>query len=179
MPQGHGAVQIPTFPNARYLVSRTEYDHFTRPEFTGERRQIFTDSLKPILDHKLLELLNVPAKGFDVSPDIRLVSTPGHTPGHVSVELTSAGKVAMISGDVLHHPIQLAHSEWNCNFDADAEQAVSTRRIFLDKLADSDTLIIGTHFPAPTVGWIRRDGDTYRFQAAQEQGWKTAGDGCS
>jgi glyoxylase-like metal-dependent hydrolase (beta-lactamase superfamily II) len=92
-----------------------------------------------------------------------LEPTPGHTPGHVSVCIRSRGERAVITGDVMHHPYQIARPALCPIVDFDAEQSRATRRSFLERYADQPTLVIGTHFAGPTAGRIVRDGDTYRF----------------
>jgi glyoxylase-like metal-dependent hydrolase (beta-lactamase superfamily II) len=90
--------------------------------------------------------------------------TPGHTPGHVSVAIESRGEQALITGDMIHHPCQIAHPEWSPTFDVDPAAAATMRRSVLDRVADRPVLVIGTHFAAPTAGHVRRDGRAYRFE---------------
>ncbi|MGK4455976.1 MBL fold metallo-hydrolase, partial [Klebsiella pneumoniae] len=79
-----------------------------------------------------------------------LFPTPGHTPGHVSVLIRSRGEEAVITGDMMHHPIQLIDPLRQGNFDMDKEQAARTRQAFVQRFADSKSLIIGSHFADPT-----------------------------
>ncbi len=99
-----------------------------------------------------------------ISPEIRLTPTTGHTPGHVSVLIESEGERAMITGDIMHHPVQIAHPDWAPSFDSDKNAAIATRRRVLGEVADEPILVIGTHFAAPTAGRVRRDGGAYRFE---------------
>ena len=94
---------------------------------------------------------------------MRLESTPGHTPGHVSVHVTSRGEEAGITGDMIHHPCQIAHPEWSTTADVDPDLSAVTRTRFLDSYADRPVLVIGTHFAGPTAGKLVRDGDSYRL----------------
>jgi glyoxylase-like metal-dependent hydrolase (beta-lactamase superfamily II) len=96
-----------------------------------------------------------------ISPEIRLLPSPGHTPGHVSVMIESEGERAVITGDMTHHPCQLAHPDWS--LDNDPEPATLTRRRLFAEWADQTVLVIGTHFAAPTAGRIVRDGAAFRF----------------
>jgi glyoxylase-like metal-dependent hydrolase (beta-lactamase superfamily II) len=82
----------------------------------------------------------------------------------VSVRISSAGEDAVITGDLMHHPCQMARPEWASSFDYDADQARATRRAFLERYADQPVLIIGTHFADPTAGRIVRDGKVYRLE---------------
>jgi glyoxylase-like metal-dependent hydrolase (beta-lactamase superfamily II) len=151
---------VPTFPNARYLIGRTEYDHW-RAEAHGEAPAIMSDSVQPIFEAGLADLV---AMDHRISPEIRLAPTAGHTPGHVSVMIESEGQRAMITGDIMHHPCQIAHPEWAPSFDVDKAAAIATRRRVLAEVADQPILVIGTHFAAPTAGHVRRDGAAYRME---------------
>jgi glyoxylase-like metal-dependent hydrolase (beta-lactamase superfamily II) len=151
---------VPTFPKARYLIGRAEYEHW-RSEASGEAPAIMGDSVQPIFDAGLADLVEMDHR---ISPEIRLTPTAGHTPGHVSVLIESEGQRAMISGDIMHHPCQIAHPEWAPSFDVDKAAAIATRRRVLAEVADQPILVIGTHFAAPTAGHIRRDGAGFRME---------------
>jgi glyoxylase-like metal-dependent hydrolase (beta-lactamase superfamily II) len=151
---------VPTFPNARYLIGRREYEHWRAAE--GEELQtILAENVQPIFDAGLAQLVEPDHR---LSDEICLIPTPGHTPGHVSVVIESAGERAVISGDFLHHPCQIARPEWSSIADSDPEEARMTRRRIVDAVARDQSLFIGTHFPAPTAGRIVRDGDGFRFE---------------
>ena len=98
-----------------------------------------------------------------LSAEVRLIPTPGHTPGHVSVMIESEGEVAMITGDAVHHPSQLAYPDWSPPFDSDGKASAVMRRKMFEDTADKPILVIGTHFAAPTAGHVVRDGQAYRF----------------
>ena len=150
---------MPTFPNARYLVGRKEWEHWSAsPE--GPNRDVQDDSVRPIFEAGLADLVETDHR---VTPEVRLEPTPGHTPGHVSVRIVSRGEEAVITGDLMHHPVQCAEPEWASRFDVDAEAARRTRRQFLEKHADRPVLVLGTHFATPTAGRIVRDGAVFRF----------------
>jgi glyoxylase-like metal-dependent hydrolase (beta-lactamase superfamily II) len=153
----------PTFTRARHIVSETEFGYWaTRPEReTADDRAGFEDSVRPVLDAGLVDLVTDDHKVHD---GIRLVPTPGHTPGHVSVSVESAGRHAIISGDAIHHPCQIAHPEWNVHADFDPELARRTRVELLGRCADSGTLLIGSHFPSPTAVLIARNGRGFTVQ---------------
>lgn len=152
---------VPTFPNARYLIGRTEFEHWTA-EGDDEQQAILSDSVQPILDAGLAEFV-----GLDhvISPNVRLTPTTGHTPGHVSVAIESRGERAVITGDMTHHPCQLAHPHWSPSFDSDPHAAAATRARMFGEWADQPILVIGTHYAAPTAGHVKRDGDAFRFEA--------------
>lgn len=149
---------VPTFPNARYLFGRTEWEHWKdEPEEFGP---VITDSVRPILDAGLADLVEGDHR---ITDEVRLEPTPGHTPGHVSVRILSKGEEAVITGDMMHHPYQVARPTLSPSVDHDAEKSRATRRRFLESCADRPVLVIGTHFATPTAGRVVRDGDTYRF----------------
>jgi glyoxylase-like metal-dependent hydrolase (beta-lactamase superfamily II) len=148
----------PTFPRARYLIGRREYEFWNTTE-DGEQRAMLGDSIKPLFDAGLVQLVEV---DHVISPEIGLAPSIGHTPGHVSVVVESAGERAVITGDLLHHPSQFAHPDW-CFGDNDPKAAALTRARLFAEWADQKTLVIGTHFPAPTAGHVVRDGAAFRF----------------
>ncbi|POX37449.1 MBL fold metallo-hydrolase [Streptomyces sp. Ru73] len=156
---------VPTFPHARYLVAREEWAYWSGVELDAARRQMFSDSVHPVRDHGLLDQVDVPATGTEIAPGVTLVPTPGHTPGQVAVRLTDGGRSALITGDCIHHPVQLNRPGLASCVDIDPDLAVRTRRDLLASLAGSDTLVLGSHFPPPTAGVVRRDGSGYRLVA--------------
>jgi glyoxylase-like metal-dependent hydrolase (beta-lactamase superfamily II) len=155
---------VPTFPRARYCFGRREFEHAREEAEAGapltEGGVILADSVKPIFDAELAELVEMDAR---LSPEVRLMPTPGHTPGHVSVVIESRGERAVITGDLMHHPSQIARPHWSSGFDTDQDASRTTRREFLAQFADTPTLVIGTHFAGPTAGRVVRDGETYRL----------------
>ena len=98
-----------------------------------------------------------------LTSEVQLEPTPGHTPGHVSVRISSRSEEAVITGDMTHHPCQLAHPEWSTVVDTDRDQAHKTRLDFFARYSDRPVLVIGTHFATPTAGHIVRDGEAYRL----------------
>jgi glyoxylase-like metal-dependent hydrolase (beta-lactamase superfamily II) len=150
---------MPTFPNARYLFGRKEWEHWAN-EAEGPDREVRNDSVRPILDAGLAELV---AMDHRLTPEVYLEPTPGHTPGHVSVRISSQGEEAVITGDLMHHPVQCAEPGWASNFDTDPEAARRTRREFLERYAGRPILVLGTHFATPTGGRIVRDEKAFRF----------------
>jgi glyoxylase-like metal-dependent hydrolase (beta-lactamase superfamily II) len=149
----------PTFPNARYLIGRTEFDQW-RSQAGGFDESVYDDSIKPVLDAGLVDLVGPDARICD---EVWLEPTPGHTKGHVSVRISSRDEQALITGDIVHNPCQFVWPHWSNIFDDDTDAARRTRRRVLEDVADTSVLVIGTHFPAPTAGYILRDGDVYRL----------------
>ncbi|MFK8905704.1 MBL fold metallo-hydrolase [Streptomyces sp. YS-3] len=154
---------VPTFSNARYLTSRTEREFWASYDMEEPRKQMFRDSVIPVEEAGLLDLIDVPEGGVEIAPGLRLIPTPGHTPGHLAVELTSRGQTALITGDCLHHPVQLAQPTISACVDIDPAQSTASRRKLLASLADTTTLLLGTHFAPPTAGHVITQGNTYRL----------------
>ncbi|MBI3678723.1 MAG: MBL fold metallo-hydrolase [Proteobacteria bacterium] len=151
---------VPTFPNAKYLIGKKEYEHWSAVE-DKEQQEILDDSVKPIFDAGLAETVEM---NHRISPELRLMPTTGHTPGHVSVVIESRGQSAIITGDMMHHPCQIGRPDWSPEFDSDKQASAVTRHAMLKDWADQPVLIIGTHFAAPTAGHVKKDGPHYRFE---------------
>jgi glyoxylase-like metal-dependent hydrolase (beta-lactamase superfamily II) len=151
---------VPTFPTARYIFGRREFEHWQTQTSRADQRTVFEDSVRPILDAGLAELVETDHQLCD---EVRLMPTHGHTPGHVSVLISSAGEDAIITGDLAHHPCQMAHPHWNSTADMDPTAAEATRRDFFAGLAGKPVLVIGTHFAGPSAGRVQRDGDGFRL----------------
>ncbi|WP_333735707.1 MBL fold metallo-hydrolase [Streptomyces sp. IBSBF 2806] len=158
-----GGDWVPAFPNARYLTSRTEWEYWAGTEMEETRLQMFRDSVHPVRDNGQYDLIDVPDRGCEVAPGVRLVPAPGHTPGQVAVELHGGERRALITGDSIHHPVQLSHPHIGSCVDIDSAQALRTRHRILDDMADSDALLLGTHFPQPTAGTVRGENGRYRL----------------
>ena len=150
---------VPTFPKARYLWNRAEYEHWSKTE-QSDYGKVVQESVLPVYEAGRVDLVT---PSHAVTNEVRLEPTHGHTPGHVSVHITSRGEEAVITGDLMHHPAQCAHPEWRSSADSDGDAAERTRRDFLARYADRPVLIIGTHFATPTAGRIVKDGASYRF----------------
>ena len=151
---------IPTFPQARYLMGRIEYTHWTTQHEREDMAAVLADSVTPVWDAGLIDLVETDHRLCD---EVSLVPTPGHTPGHVSVKIASQGETALITGDFMHHPCQIARPQWSSTADSDPLQARHTRERTLTDLAETPTLVIGTHFAGQTAGRIVRDGDAFRL----------------
>ena len=153
---------VPTFPRARYIFTKEEFDYWeAQPEKeNADDRAGFADSVLPVVETGLAELV---LPDHEVCAGISLLPTPGHTPGHVSVRVESAGERAIITGDALHHPCQVAHPEWSEFSDFDPDLARRSRIALLESCADSRTLLFGSHFAPPAANMIRREADGFRL----------------
>ncbi len=149
----------PTFPAARYLFTHADWD-WLDPRPPTPLGDYAGDSVRPIVDAGLADLV---AGGHQITDEVWLESTPGHSPGHVSVCIASAGEEAVITGDLMHHPCQLARPRWSSPFDFDRAQALATRLAFIERYADRPVLVFGSHFATPSAGRIVRDGDAWRL----------------
>jgi glyoxylase-like metal-dependent hydrolase (beta-lactamase superfamily II) len=155
---------VPTFPKARYLFGRIEYEHWMGLYRTKGYHDLLhvEECVMPIIEAGLVDLIEMEHR---INEEISLEPTPGHTPGHVSVRIRSRGEQAIITGDMLHTPLQIAVPDWIGNFDMDRALAAQQRARFVKASADKPLLVIGSHFPQPTAGHIVSDGDSWRFTA--------------
>jgi glyoxylase-like metal-dependent hydrolase (beta-lactamase superfamily II) len=151
---------VPTFPKARYLMGRVEFEHWRAQHEDAQQVAVFSDSVQPVFDAGLVDLVETEHVLCD---EVRLMPTIGHTPGHVSVRIASQGAEALITGDFLHHPCQMARLDMVSTPDHDPALAKRTREAVFARLAGTPTLMIGTHFATPTAGRVVRDGDAYRL----------------
>lgn len=154
---------VPMFANAEYLVTVAEHEHWCG--ITGEDRAP-SECVAPLEHHGRLRLI---APDHQVSEQVRLVPTAGHTPGHVSVRIESAGAVAYITGDVVHHPVQIGDPQISALPDADAGAAHASRLQLLRRVADERALLLGSHFAAPSGGYVISAEDGMAWQPLVER----------
>lgn len=147
---------IPTFPNARYLMAKPEYEYWD-DEDAGED-DIMVDSIRPVFEAGLVDLVET---DHVVCDEVFFEPTFGHTPGHVSVHIRAEGEEALITGDCIHHPCQIERLDWASSADYDQSESTKTRHSLMDKYADQDILIIGTHFATPTAGHLKSNDSGY------------------
>jgi glyoxylase-like metal-dependent hydrolase (beta-lactamase superfamily II) len=150
---------VPTFPNARYLFSQADWDWLDKAPVTP-LGDYCGDSVRPIVDGGLAELID---PDYQLTDEVRLVSTPGHSPGHMSVLIESGTARAIVTGDLMHHPCQIARHNWCSPFDFDQPQALDTRKHFIGQHSDAPVLVIGTHFATPAAGYIVSDGTSHKL----------------
>jgi glyoxylase-like metal-dependent hydrolase (beta-lactamase superfamily II) len=153
---------VPTFPKARYLISQREWDYWRAagPAALARTGDYITDSVLPVFAAGQAELIG---DEHAIASNIHLEPAPGHTPGLLMMRLAGGGREAILTSDLMHHPLQLRYPEWSTNFCVDPAQARVSRMNFLKAHADSRRLIFPNHFPSPTGGMIARDGAAYRF----------------
>ena len=148
---------VPTFPKARYVFGKTEFDHWSKENAKAEVAP-FVDSVLPVVEAKKAEIVT---NDYSIGDHIRILPTPGHTPGHVAFTLGRTKDEAVFAGDLIHTPLQLRYPELSPKFDIDPKQAATTRRSFLERYCDTDTLCCTAHFPSPSTGKIRRHGNGF------------------
>lgn len=151
---------VPTFPNAKYLIVKREFAYLQHlAATTPQYKQIYEDSIRPILDAGQVVFVE---NDHELDDSVRLAPSPGHTPGHVSVHIRSKGTEAVIAGDVLHHPLQRLHPDWNSRACEDGEQARKTRRRLYEESADRDVLVLAAHFSPCRIA-STREGFDFRY----------------
>jgi glyoxylase-like metal-dependent hydrolase (beta-lactamase superfamily II) len=154
---------VPTFPRATYVFVGQEWE-FWKHESDGGRDHdgCIDDSVVPIVRAGRAKLVD--ATGA-VGKYLRFEPTPGHTPGHASLRLTTSAGMAVFSGDLMHRVVQVAEPQWSSRFCYDGAQAAKTRRAFVEQHADGGALICAAHFPTP--GYVVREAGSFRFEPAR------------
>jgi len=155
---------IPTFPNARYLMADVELRYLqdkVAREGNAANHHCYPDSVLPILEHGQAEIVSMSHR---VSKGIYTEPAPGHTPGSVLIHLEDGIEHAICSGDLMHHPLQMADPGMPTQYCEDPQAAARFRTSFCSQYADTPTRVLTAHFPNPSKGWIRCDGKGYRFE---------------
>jgi glyoxylase-like metal-dependent hydrolase (beta-lactamase superfamily II) len=157
---------VPTFPNAKYVMARREFDHwqdFHKSGADSPHALAFGDSVLPVVRTGQALLVG---DDFALEDGLWFEGFPGHTPGNVVIHAKSGGERGVFIGDVLHHPLQCLRPEWSTMACTDRDGSRVSRTRLLNEQADSGALILPAHFPAPTAGHIHRHGPAYRFDFA-------------
>jgi glyoxylase-like metal-dependent hydrolase (beta-lactamase superfamily II) len=151
---------VPTFPNAQYIFARKEYAFWEARAKSGEP-QSFLDSVVPIVEAKRAVLVD---GDHQIDDGVWFEPAPGHTEGNVVLNVRSAGKHALLCGDVIHHPVQLVHPEWSSRACEDKVLSAITRRAMLDRIADTGTLLAPAHFASPSIGRVVREKNAFGYR---------------
>lgn len=151
---------VPTFPNARYVMARPEFEYWRDAE-EGTWGDVFGDSVAPVFEAGLVDLVDC---NHQINPELQFFPTPGHTPGHCSIAVSSGTAEGVISGDVMHHPCQCAHPEWCSIADIDPAAATAARRTFCEQFSDTGITVVGTHWAAPTAVLLTAHGEVWKAQ---------------
>jgi glyoxylase-like metal-dependent hydrolase (beta-lactamase superfamily II) len=154
---------VPTFPNAKYLFADREFAHW---EAQNAKAEVFpfTDSVLPVVAAGQAQLVS---SALEFNDHIRLMPTPGHTPDHYAVVIGKGRDEAVITGDLIHSPLQARHTELSMHVDTDPEQAGRTRRTFLERYCDTDTVCCTAHFPSPSRARVKRWGEGFRCETVE------------
>ena len=152
---------VPTFPNARYVFGKTEFDYWTE-QHAKASVPTFVDSVLPVVEAGRSEIVG---NDHELGDHVRILPTPGHTPGHVAFAFGRGKDAAVVSGDLMHSPLQARYPELSFKPDVDPAQSAATRRGFLERYCDTETLCCTAHFPSPSVGKIRRKGNGFSCEA--------------
>jgi glyoxylase-like metal-dependent hydrolase (beta-lactamase superfamily II) len=157
--QGGGETRA-TFPQARYVAHEADWNAFKRPEVQESFPFPFWQTtLGPLEGLGVLDLLSDEQA---LTGEIIAIPTPGHTPGSMSLSITSGSERALIIGDVVTNPAQVTETDWVFAFDMEPDRAVQTRKQMIDRAEADDALLIACHFPAPGHGrLIRLEGRRY------------------
>lgn len=153
----------PTFPNAKYLMARREYDNWnpatrTLPPF-GLQGACFEDSVAPIVASGQAVMVE---DGHEIDDTLIVEASYGHTLGHCSVRATSGGETGIFCGDVMHSPIEMTYPHVNTYACEDPDAARTTRRVLLEEATEHGHALLPAHFPAPyTMCRVRRSGDAF------------------
>jgi glyoxylase-like metal-dependent hydrolase (beta-lactamase superfamily II) len=155
---------VPTFPNARYVLSHAELDYyrnFNKMASAEDYEECVDESVLPVVEAGQAVLVE---DGFAFDEEAWIEPLPGHTPGHMGLRLRSGGDEGVMIGDLMHSPVQCAEPDWHASSDFDAAQARAVRRRFLEAHADTPIRVLTAHFPSPSVGFIRPAGRAFRFE---------------
>ena len=162
-----GGNWVPAFPNARYVVHQADLDHFRRPEVIAAARYPYMDRyVEPLVGADVLDAI---LGDTDLTGNVRAVHTPGHTPGHMSVVVSTSDREVLIQGDVFIHPAQVTEPNWSPIFDGDSNESAATRRRVLEEVEAKATTIVSCHFPAPGFGGVVRSGSELYWQADHQE----------
>jgi glyoxylase-like metal-dependent hydrolase (beta-lactamase superfamily II) len=165
---------LPTFPNAAHIFARSEFEFHsgvskrqphegeseTDVVFREQARLVMEQSIEPLARAGMIKLVE---PGEEVAPGVRYIATHGHTPGHCSVAVESDGRTAVITGDFIHHPLQIARPGWSSRNDHDVVASARLRQEFLESCVSSNTVVFGTHFAGTSVGTIAAEEDGFRL----------------
>ena len=154
---------VPTFPNARYIMARREFEHWQAVQQRGEdspHRLAFEDSVLPVVQTGQSVLVE---DDYAFEDGLWFESAPGHTPGNVVIHARSQDDRAVFLGDVVHHQYQLMAPEWSTLACTDPVLSRETRMRLVEAYAETGMRLLPGHFPAPTTGRIVRHGNAFRY----------------
>ncbi len=157
---------VPTFPNARYIFGKQDYDHWAAQQDVAPHREAFDDSVLPVVQAGLADIVDVAGATsafLEVGDGVWLEPAFGHSPGCCSIHAKAGGEAAVFWGDIVHHPVQLIRPDMPLMFDDDPAAAIAVRQRLLRDVADKDVMCFPAHFRGSSAGYVRRDADAYSF----------------
>ena len=151
---------VPTFPRARYIFARREYEHWDALHRAGSRpnQDSFADSVLPVMEAGQADLVD---SDHEIESGIHLEAAYGHTPGTCLLHVRSRGEHGVFRGDVMHTPVQLADPGLSSRFCSDPAQSARTRRALCERYADGGSRLFTGHFPGPSAARIRSFGNSF------------------
>lgn len=157
---------VPTFPKAKYIMHKTEVDHWDHVRRTKDEpanHRSWDDSVQPIIDAKQAVIVS---SDYEIEPGVRLMPAPGHSPGNIVLVLDDGKERAYLVGDTIHHPVQIERPQWSSRFCWDAEMSRQTRIKFVQNVADTGAWVIPAHFAPPCAVQIIAEPAGFWFKTA-------------
>ncbi len=157
-----GGMPAPYFRRARYLVPKLDWDYFNQPQILEERPYIKTQ----VLPLQRLRKMDLFEGEHHITDEVTTLPTPGHTPGHHAILISSQGQKAMIVGDVLHTKAQVYEPSWTAGVDVDKEASRRSREALLDRAENEGYVVAAGHFhPTDHIGKVVREEGRRYWQA--------------
>jgi glyoxylase-like metal-dependent hydrolase (beta-lactamase superfamily II) len=158
---------VPTFPNAKYIMHKREYAAWEAEHKKGANPPgtVFRDNVIPVVEAGQAVFVD---DDYALDDTVTLTPTPGHSPCHCCINIHSRGQRAVVAGDLMHHAIQCREVGWSARPDWDPKQSAVSRQKFFSEVADTSTLILPIHFPSPTVGLIKTQGNAFDYRFERE-----------
>ncbi|WP_417683760.1 MBL fold metallo-hydrolase [Roseibium sp.] len=160
---------VPTFPNATYVMTKTERD--AKDPLIGAREKPegatfpFLDSVKPVLENASVKLVEGNEQGF--LPGVDFIQTPGHAAGQMAIRLSDGDEQAVFIADVMHQPIQVYNPDWSSKYCEDGALARETRKKILAYAAETGCLILPAHFGGTHCGYVEKNEKGYSFRPSE------------
>jgi glyoxylase-like metal-dependent hydrolase (beta-lactamase superfamily II) len=157
---------VPTFPKARYVFGKRDFEYFkSNPEGEELHNAAFLDSIVPVMEAGQGDLVDEDTIAHrEIGDGVWLEPAFGHSPGCCIINAQADGAPGAFWGDVIHHPVQLIRHDLPFAFDADGTTACKVRKATMERLADTDTLCFPAHFRRTSAGYVKRDGDAFRYE---------------
>jgi glyoxylase-like metal-dependent hydrolase (beta-lactamase superfamily II) len=161
---------VPTFPNAKYVFSREDYEHYRKADADPEKGPAnlgsFRDSVLPVVEAGLAQIV---AGAADLDEYLKIEPAPGHTPGTIAIKFESKGERAIFCGDIIHHALQVHRPHWNSFACLDGASARTSRRKVLEHCAGG-ALLMPAHFGAPFACHVESRGEGFEPRFVQHSG---------